>query len=143
MNAWRGLTSSANATMCHWRRQPSSFLLAILASPRLCQAPSVPLRSSQCRLHRFDNPAIPVGRAQGGKIVSRRCARPDHPGDMTMKSSGARRFACLEITLCEEKTSEINLLNALRNRAATTPTPAGSWPRNSRRQRIPKKESLD
>ena len=45
-NAWRGLTSSANATMCHWRRQPSSFLLAIQASPRLCQAPSVPLRSS-------------------------------------------------------------------------------------------------
>ena len=28
-NAWRGLTSSANVTMCHWRRQPSSFLLAI------------------------------------------------------------------------------------------------------------------
>ena len=42
---------------------------------------------------------------------------------MTMKSSGARRFACLEITLCEEKTSEINLLSALRNRAANNTYP--------------------
>ena len=42
---------------------------------------------------------------------------------MTMKSSGARRFACLEITLCEEKTSEINLLSALKSALQTTPTP--------------------
>ena len=56
---------------------------------------------------------------------------------MTMKSSASHRLACLEITLCEDKTSEINLLSILKPKTAlqTTSIPARSWPRNSGRTR--------